>query len=103
RSRGLLPGAVAAVFVRRRGRILDSAEEEMRRGFERAAREVLAVGEAARDREQLRAVEVEDSAGLGLVPGGHVVAGQAAEVLDAVQGGADDVGLERDAVPVAAH
>ena len=37
-----------------------------------------------------------------LVAGGHVVAGQTADVLDAVQGGAHDVGLLRDPVLVAA-
>ena len=47
-------------------------------------------------------VEVEDPARLGLVAGGDVVAGQAADVLDAVQRRAHDVGLEREAVAVAA-
>jgi hypothetical protein len=47
-------------------------------------------------------VEVEYAAGLGLVAGGDVVAREAADALDPVQRGADDVGLEREAVAVAA-
>ncbi len=48
------------------------------------------------EREQLDGVEVEDAARLGLVAGGDVVAGEAADVLDAVQRGAGDLGLERE-------
>ena len=59
-------------------------------------------GHRRAEHEQLDGVEVEDAARLGLVAGGDVVAGEAADVLDAVQRGAGDLGLERDAVAVAA-
>ena len=55
------------------------------------------------EREQLDRVEVEDAPRLGLVAGGDVVAGEAADVLDPVQRRAGDLGLEREAVAVAAR
>ena len=90
------------LLERRRARVLDRAEEEVRRRIDRAAGEVAALRDPAGRREQLRAVEVEDAPRLGLVAGGDVVAGQAADVLDPVQRRADDLGLEREAVAVAA-
>src|SRR5581483_1814263 len=98
----LLQGTVDAVVDRRRRRVLDRAEEEHRRRLERAAGEVAAVPHRLGRREQLDRVEIEDAPRLRLVPGRHVVAGEAADVLDSVQGGAGDVGLEREPVAVAA-
>ena len=80
----LLERAIDAVLERRCARILDRAEEEVRRRVERAPGEVAAACHRLRGREQLQAVEVEHAARLGLVAGGHVVAGEAAEVLDPV-------------------
>ena len=99
---GLLQRALDAILERRRARVLDCAEEEVRRRVDRAAGEVATAADRPRGREQLWAVEVEDAARLGLVAGGDVVAGQAADVLDPVQRGADDVGLQAEPVPVAA-
>ena len=76
-----------------RRRVLDGADEERRRGLDGAARQVAPAAEAGGDAHELRAVEVEDAARLRLVAGRDVVAGQAADVLDAVQRRADDVGL----------
>ncbi len=98
----LLQRAVDAVVERRRAGVLDRAEKEVRRRVDRASGEVRAVRHRAAEREQLDRVEVEDASCLGLVAGGDVVAGEAADVLDAVQRGAGDLGLERDAVAVAA-
>ena len=98
----LLQRAVDAVVVRRRARVLDRAEEEPRRRLDLAAREVGARRHRRRGGEQLDAVEVEHAPRLGLVARGHVVAGQAADVLDPVQAGPRDLGLEREAVAVAA-
>ena len=53
-------------------------------------------------REQLDRVEIEDATGFRLVAGGHVVAGEAADVLDPVQRSAGDLRLERQAIAVAA-
>jgi hypothetical protein len=94
--------ALDAVLDRRRGRVLDGAEEQPRRGLQRAPGEVAALGQHAGHGEELRAVEVEDAPGLGLVPGRHVVAGEGDHVLDAVHRGADDVGLQREPIAVAA-
>jgi len=80
----LLERAIDAVLERRCARILDRAEEEVRRRVERAPGEVAADCHRLRGRQQLQAVEVEHAARLGLVAGGHVVAGEAAEVLDPV-------------------
>ena len=60
------------------------------------------MAQALGDGDELGAVHVEDAARLGLVAGGHVVARQARDVDDAVQRGAEDVGLQREAVLVAA-
>ncbi len=98
----LLERALGAVGERRRAGVLDRADEEVRRRLDHAAREVLAARDRGRRDDQLRAVEVEDAARLLLVARGDVVTGQAADVLDAVQGGADDVGLDREPVLVAA-
>ena len=98
----LLERALRAVGQRRRAGVLDGADEEVRRRLELAAREVLPARERGGGDDHLRAVEVEDAARLLLVAGRDVVAGQAADVLDAVQRGADDVGLDREAVLVAA-
>src|SRR5487761_1120957 len=98
----LLQRAVDAVVERRRAGVLDRSEEQMRRGVDRASGEIPAVRHRAAEREQLDGIEVEDAARLGLVAGGDVVAGEAADVLDPVQRGAGDLGLERDAVAVAA-
>src|SRR6185312_5230285 len=95
-------GALHAVLDRRRPGVLDGAEEQPRRGLHRPSGEVAPLGQHARDGEELRAVEVEDAAGLGLVTRRHVVAGEGDHVLDAVQRGADDVGLQREPIAVAA-
>ena len=58
--------------------------------------------EHLRQRDQLRTVEIEHAACLGLVAGGHVVAGQAADVLHPVHRRAHQLGLEREPVAVAA-
>src|SRR5204863_5651249 len=52
--------------------------------------------------DELRTVEVEDPPRLRLVAGGDVVAGEAADVLDPVQCGSDDVGLDGEPVLVPA-
>src|SRR6476659_277323 len=98
----LLEGALRAVGERRSARVLDGADEEVRGGLELAAREVLAARERGRRDDHLGTVEVEHPAGLPLVAGGDVIAGQAGDVLDAVERRADDVGLDREAVLVAA-
>jgi hypothetical protein len=64
--------------------------------------QVAPVGHRAGQRDELGAVEVEDALGLGLVAGGHVIAGQGHEVHDAVQRGAGDLGLQGQAIAVAA-
>ncbi len=99
----LLPGPGRPVVERRRSRVLHRADEQARGRLDRAAGQVPARRERRRDADELRAVEVEDAPRLRLVPGGHVVAGEAADVLDAVQRGADDVRLAGQAVLVAAH
>jgi hypothetical protein len=99
---GLRRGARDAVLQRRRAGVLDRADAQPWRGIEDAAREVAALGEAAGDGDELRAVEVEDAARLGLVAGRDVVARHAADVLDAVHRRADDLGLQVQAVAVAA-
>ena len=99
----LLQRAIHPVVVRRRARILDGAEEELRRGIDLAAGEVRAARQRAAESEQLDRVEVEDAPRLGLVAGGHVVAGEAEDVLDAMQRRAGELGLEREAVPVPAR
>src|SRR3954454_23051729 len=90
----LLGGAGDADAGRRRARILERPDQQGRRGGEDALREVAALGQPARDRDELRRVEVEDAPRLGLVAGDHVVAGHARDVLDPVHRGADDLGLE---------
>src|SRR4051794_9312013 len=99
---GLLVRAGDAVLEGRGARVLDRAEEQARRGCKDPAGEVVALLQAARDVEQLRAVEVEDAPGLRLVAGDDVVARHAAHVLDAVHRRADDLGLEVDPVAVSA-
>jgi hypothetical protein len=101
-SAHLLQCAVDAVVVRRRAGILDGADEEVRRRIDLAAGEIGTACHRSGGRDELRRVEVEDAARLGLVAGGDVVAGEAADVLDAVQCGACDLCLEREAVAVAA-
>ena len=98
----LLERALRAVGQRRSARVLDGADEEVRGGLELAAREVLAARQSGRRDDDLGPVEVEHPAGFLLVAGGDVVARQAGDVLDAVQRRADDVGLDREAVLVAA-
>src|SRR5579864_399612 len=98
----LLERAVDAVVVRRRTRVLDRPEEEVRRGTDVAAGEVGAVRHLLRRDEKLNGVEVEDTPRLGLVAGGDVVTGEAEDVLDPVQRGAGELGLQREAVAVAA-
>src|SRR5919109_4982510 len=98
----LLRRARDTMRERRRARVLDGPDEQPRRGVEDAPGEVAPLGEHARYRDQLRAIEVEHAARLGLVAGDHVVARHAADVLDAVQRRADDLGLEIEAVAVAA-
>src|SRR3954454_17300065 len=100
---GLLQRPLCPVLERRRAGVLHGSEEEMRRRLDRPSAQVAAGGDRARGREQLRAVEVEDAPGLGLVAGAHVIACQAADVLDAVRRRADDLRLEREPVAVAAH
>ncbi len=94
--------ALDAVLDRRRAGVLDGAEEQPRRGLQRPSGEVAALGQHAGEGDELGAVEVEDAAGLGLVAGRHVVAGEGDQVLDAVHRGADDVGLQREPIAVAA-
>src|SRR5581483_3401462 len=98
----LLQRAVDAVVVWRRAGVLDRAEEEVRRRTDVAAGEVGAVRHLLRRREELDGVEVEDAPRLGLVAGGDVVTGEAEDVLDPVQRGAGELGLQREAVAVAA-
>src|SRR5262245_18373135 len=98
----LLQHAVDAVVERRRARVLDGAEEEPRRRAELAAREIRPARHRGAAGEQLDRVEVEDAPRLGLVAGGDVVAGEAEDVLDPVQRRTGDLGLEAEAVPVAA-
>ena len=98
----LLERALGAVGERRRAGVLDGADVEVGRRLDLAAGEVLAARDRGRGDDHLRAVEVEDAARLLLVARGHVVAGQARDVLDAVECGADDVGLDREPVLVAA-
>ena len=99
---GLHQRALDAVLDRRGGGVLHRADEQPRRGLERPSGEVAALGQHARQGDELGAVEVEDAPGLGLVARRHVVAGEGDEVLDAVHRGADDVGLQREAIAVAA-
>src|SRR3954451_17860972 len=99
----LLRPARDAVPERRRSGVLDGPDEEPRGRLEDAAREVAAGGERARHRDELGRVEVEDAARLGLVAGRDVVAGHAADVLDAVHRRADDLALEVQAVAVTAR
>src|SRR3954451_18211480 len=79
---GLLVRAGDTHVERRRAGVLDGADEQPRRRVDDAARQVAPPGQPARDRDELRRVEVEHAARLGLVAGGHVVAGHAADVLD---------------------
>ena len=87
---------------RRRAGVLDRAEEQIGCWFEGPARERQPVAQALGDGDELGTIHVEDAARLGLVTCGHVIARQARDVDDAVQGGAEDVGLQREAVLVAA-
>src|SRR4051812_38015137 len=99
---GLLRRPRDAHVERRRARVLDRADEQARRRVDDAPREVAALRQPARDGDELGRVEVEDAARLRLVAGHDVVAGHAADVLDAVHRGADDLGLEVEAVAVTA-
>src|SRR5439155_17774239 len=98
----LLQGTLDTRFVGRRAGILDRSDEEMRRGLDSPAREVPAPGDRLRGRDQLRRVEIEDAPRLRLVAGRDIVAGEAADVLDPVERGADDVRLEREPIAIAA-
>jgi len=71
-------------------------------GFDLATGHVMALGQARCDADDLRAVEVEDPAGLWLVACRDVVAGQRTDVADAEHRCANNVGLDRDAVLVTA-
>ena len=62
----------------------------------------MALGEPGGDLDQLRPVEVEDPPGLRLVAGGDVVTGESADVAHPEQCSSHDVGLDREAVLVAA-
>ena len=99
----LLPGSFGPVLERGRRRVLDSADEERRRRVERSSGEVVARSQSGCHADELRPVQIEDAPGFGLVARGHVVPGQAADVLDAVERGADDVGLAGNPVLVPAH
>ena len=76
--------------------------KKVRARLDPAAGEVAAAAKGLRHRDQLGAVEVEDALGLRLVPGGHVITGQAADVLDPVHRRAHQVRLQREPVAVAA-
>src|SRR5690242_3419082 len=92
--------ALDAVLDRRGRRALDGADEELRRGLERAARAVMALRERRGEGDEVGPAELEDRRAVGLVAGLDGVAGQAQDVLDAVHRGTDDVGLQRERVAV---
>ncbi len=98
----LLVRPLRAIGERRRPGVLDSADEQVRRGLDLAAGQVLAPRDRGCGDDGLRSVQVEHPTGLALVAGRDVVAGEAGDVLHAVQRGTDDVGLDREAVLVAA-
>ena len=91
-----------AVVEWRCTRVLDRADEERWGGIELPPGQVVPPRESRRDTDQLGPVEVEDTPGLGLVSGRHVVAGQAADVVNAVQRRPDHVRLAGDPVLVPA-
>src|SRR3954454_18904774 len=98
----LLERAVDAVLVRRRARILDRADEELRCRIDLLAGEILPSSHPLGDADELDRVEVEDAPSFRLVTRGDVVTGPAADVLDPVQRRTCDVRLQREPVPVAA-
>jgi hypothetical protein len=65
------------------------------------ALEVMLVAHFARDLEQRHGVEVENGLGLRMIAGLHAVTRQAQHIADAHRCAAQDVALDRDAVPVA--
>src|SRR5439155_21776374 len=67
----LLQRALDAVLVGRRTRVLDRADEEVRRGVDRASGQVVPRRQRPRRRDELRTVEVEHAPRRGLVAGGH--------------------------------
>ena len=73
-SEDLFGGALGAIVERVRGRVLDGADHEARGGIDLATRQVATLFEAVGKADQLRTIEVEDAARLGLVAGRHVVA-----------------------------
>src|ERR1700749_1437143 len=76
----LLGGAAYAVLQWRRGGVLHGTDAEMRSrttaGMDVSSRQVMAALERPRQRHQLDGVQVKDAAGLGLVAGADVVAGE---------------------------
>jgi hypothetical protein len=87
---------------RRRTGILHGSDQELRMRRDPPARQIPPLGEGPRHRDQLGAVDVEDVLGLGLIPGGHIVTGQTADVLDPVHRRAHQVGLQSQPVSIAA-
>src|SRR4051795_6558925 len=88
----LLVGALRPVGEGRCARVLDGADEEVRRGLDLAAGQVLAPADRSGRDDRLRPVQIEYPARFLLIPGGDVVSRETGDVLDAVQRGADDVG-----------
>ena len=68
-----------------RVRCLGAADEQVRRGLDRAARQVAPGGDRVGEPDQPGPVDVEDALGVRLVARRRMVAGHEAEVLDAVQ------------------
>jgi hypothetical protein len=89
---------------RRRERVLHRADEERRRNGQGPAAHVgPVVPHAAGDPQQILRVQIVDRLRFGMVPGRHVVPGHAHDVAGTEDRSSQHVGLEAQAVPIAAR
>jgi hypothetical protein len=88
---------------RRRERVLDRSDEPVRRRVQLApGQQPPLVAHGAGGPHELDAVEVEHRLGVGVVAEPRVIAGHQEQIADAQRGGGQQIGLQRDAVAVAA-
>ena len=101
-GRGLLDALLQHQLERLRGGRDRRAGKEGGDGRELASRKVMPPLESGDRLQQLHRVEVEDRARLGVVAEARVVTREEQQVFDPQRRGAEQVGLQRQAVAVAA-